>query len=204
MLEAYELLRQAGWVVRDGKMVHEETGEPFDIRLVAVSPALGGSFIPLTRLLERLGISSSIKSPEISNWLYRSRSGDFDAGSIAFLPDFTPTLLSSNSFSSAAASQDYSYNWSNLRDPAIDQLIANMYKARSWDEFVAACRALDRVLLWNFYWVPGSSKTLYSRVYWDKFGRPEHGRLIHAQVHVDLWWWDESKAARVAELAEQR
>jgi microcin C transport system substrate-binding protein len=196
-LEAARLLREAGWIIRDGRLVHEETGELFNIRFLAVSPALARAFRPLTRKLQRLGITSTVTAPEISNWLYRSRSGDFDAGAIAFQPDFTPTLLSSNTFSSAAADQAYSFNWSNLKDPAVDQLIGNMYKARTWEEFVAACRALDRVLLWNFYWLPGTSKTRHAMAYWDKFGQPEHDRLVHASYFVDLWWWDPEKAARV-------
>ncbi|MEZ5557679.1 MAG: extracellular solute-binding protein [Pseudomonadales bacterium] len=204
LIRAAELLRAAGWVVRDNRLVHERTGEGFNIRFVAVSPALAGSFIPYARKLERLGITSSIKSPEISNWLYRMRSGDFDAGAVAFLPDYTPTLLVSNSFSSAAADQPYSFNWSNLRDPAVDALIGHMYKAQTWDQFVAATRALDRVLLWNFYWVPAMSKTRYALAYWDKFGRPEHGPLIRETGFVDLWWWDEARAARVAAFARSK
>jgi microcin C transport system substrate-binding protein len=203
-IRAAQLLREAGWIIRDGRLVHQDTGEPFHLRFLAVSPALGKAFRPLTRKLQRLGISSTVKAPEISNWLYRMRAGDFDAGAIAFLPDYTPTLLSSNTFNSAGADQAYSYNWSNLRDPAIDALVTNMYKARSWDQFVAACRALDRVLLANFYWMPGSSKTRQALAYWDKFGQPEHGRLVHAQTYVDLWWIDEAKAARVADWMTER
>ncbi|MEQ8857873.1 MAG: extracellular solute-binding protein [Pseudomonadales bacterium] len=201
LLRSAELLREAGWQVRDGRLVHERTGEGFHIRFVAVSPALGAAFIPYTHKLERLGISSSIKAPEISNWLYRMRAGDFDAGAIAFLPDFTPTLLVSNSFSSAAADQPYSFNWSNLKDPAVDALIGHLYKARTWDAFVAAARALDRVLLWNFYWVPSSSKTRYALAYWDRFGQPGHGPLLRETGFVDLWWWDADRAARVARFA---
>ena len=58
LIRAAELLREAGWVVRDDELVHGETGEPFHIRFVAVSPALGRSFIPYTRNLKRLGITS--------------------------------------------------------------------------------------------------------------------------------------------------
>jgi len=204
LLRAAALLREAGWVVRDNRLVHERTGETFHIRFVAVSPALAGSFVPYAQKLQRLGFTTSIKSPEISNWLYRMRSGDFDAGAVAFLPDYTPTLLVSNSFSSAAADQAYSFNWSNLRDPAVDTLIGHMYKAKTWEQFVAATRALDRVLLWNFYWVPGMSKTRYALAYWDKFGRPEHGPLIRGTGFVDLWWWDEAKASRVAAFARSK
>ncbi len=204
VIKAAGLLRQAGWVIEDGVLVHEETGEPFELRFVAVSPALGRAFISYTKVLEKLGISSTIKSPEISNWQYRMRSGDFDAGAIQFLPDATPTLLISNTFSSAAAEQEYSFNWSNLKDPAVDVLIEHVYAAQHYDDFVAALRALDRVLLWNFYWLPSGSKTNFSMVHWDKFGRVDHGRVVWIESYVANWWWDEEKAARVAAFTETK
>ena len=196
LLEAAALLKEAGWVIENKQLVHGKTREPFHIRFVAVSPALGASFIPFSKLLEKLGITSSIKSPEISNWLYRMRSGDFDGGSIWFLPSNTPTLLIKNSFSSLEAGKDYGSNWSNLKDPAIDALIVAISNASSWPDYVAAVRAFDRVMLLNYYWQPMSSKTKHAIVYWDKFGIPEHGRLLRL-AHRDIWWLDEEKAARV-------
>ena len=200
LIAAQALLRQAGWVVRDNQLVHGETGEPFNIRFIAVSPALGGSFIPYTRNLERLGIRSSIKSPEISNWLYRSRSGDFDAGAHWFRPSYTPTLLIFQSFHSVMADQDYSLNWPNMRDPAVDHLIGAIAAAATYDDYAAAIRALDRVLLWNFYYVPGMTKTRIGAVFWDRFGRPElpQGKPLKREVFWDTWWYDEERAAKVA------
>lgn len=200
LLEAARLLKEAGWVMRDGQLVWPETGEPFHIRFVAVSPALGGSFIPFTRLLKRLGISSSIKAPEISNWLYRMESGDFDAGAVWFLPNYTPTLLIRNSFLSSEADKPYGSNWSNLQDPAIDALIQAIGEAHTWDDYVAAIRAFDRVMLHNYYWVPMMSKTRQALAWWDKYGIPEHGRLSRL-AFVDLWWWDQQKAARVSSFS---
>jgi microcin C transport system substrate-binding protein len=67
-------------------------------------------------------------------------------------------------------------------------------------------RAFDRVFLWNFYVVPGMSNPHYRRVYWDKFGQPEHPPLTRS-VALDTWWWDARKAARVerglAELEQE-
>ena len=205
LVRAAELLEEAGWVVRDHRLVHEDTGEPFHVRFIAVSPALGGSFIPYTRNLERLGITSSIKSPEISNWLYRSRSGDFDAGANWFRPSYTPTLLVFQSFHSMMADQDYSLNWPNMRDPAVDHLITAMATAKTYDDYTAAIRALDRVLLWNFYYIPGMTKTRIGAVFWDRFGRPElpGGKPLKREVFWDTWWYDEERARRVAEYRGQ-
>ena len=198
LIRAAELLREAGWVIRDNRLVHGETGEPFHIRFVAVSPALGRSFIAYTRNLERLGITSSIKSPEISNWLYRQRSGDYDGGAHWFRPSYTPTLLIFQSFHSVMADQDYSLNWPNMRDPAVDHLIEQLTAATTYDDYLAAIRALDRVLLWNFYYVPGMTKTRIGAVFWDRFGRPELGGPLKREVFWDTWWYDDERAAKVA------
>ena len=203
LIRAAELLKEAGWVVRDDLLVHGETGEPFHIRFVAVSPALGGSFIPYTRNLRRLGITSSIKSPEISNWLYRHRSGDFDGGALWFRPSYTPTLLIFQSFHSLMADQDYSQNWANMRNPAVDHLIAAMASATSYEDYTTAIRALDRVLLWNFYYVPGMTKTRIGAVFWDRFGRPELDGPLKREVFWDTWWYDEERAANVARYRGQ-
>jgi len=197
LLRSDQLLRAAGWVVKDGKRVHNVTGEAFNLSLVAISPALGRAWIPTTQKLKRLGISSSIKAPELSNWLYRHQSGDFDGGSITFLPDNIPTGLAENSFLSNLADQPYSYNWINMKDPAVDALINHMKKAESYDDYVAAARALDRVMLWNYYQIPSSSKARYNIVHWDKYGVPEHGKLLRETEYQDIWWWDEEKAANV-------
>ncbi len=196
LLEARRLFMEAGWEIRDGKMTHTETGEHFHIRFVAVSPALAATFIPISRLLERLGITSSIKAPEISNWLYRMRSGDFDAGAIAWSPTYTPSLAIKNAFLSTEADKDYSSNWSNLQDPAIDALIAAILNAPTWDEYVAAIRAFDRVMLHNYYWISMMSKTRHAIAYWDRFGRPENLRLSRL-AHTDLWWFDADKDREV-------
>ena len=60
----------------------------------------------------------------------------------------------------------------------MDALIDAISGAGSWDDYVAAIRALDRVMLHNYYLIPMSSKTRYALAYWDQFGRPEHDRLV--------------------------
>ena len=199
LLRAAELFREAGWVVEDKRLVHERTGEPFFIRFLAFSPALARTLIPYTHVLRRLGIESSVKSPELSNWLYRMRSGDFDAGVNWFRPDNTPTLMVTNTFSSAAADQDLSANWGNIRNPAIDRLIEAMQSAATYPDYVAAARAVDRVLLWNFYYIPGMTKVKQGVAYWDRYGQPPPTPLDR-DAFIDSWWWDPVKARAVAEF----
>ena len=197
VLRAAELLAEAGWVIEDGVLVHHETKAPFETRFLAVSAALARALVPYTKRMQRLGIKTSIKAPEISNWQYRMRSGDFDVGSIWFLPEIPPNDLVRRQFHSLGADMDYSYNWANMRDPAVDRLIEAIDASTTWEEFVAACRALDRVLWWNFYFVPSSSKTEHSLVYWDKFGFPKDQPPLGRHPMLPTWWYDADKAAKV-------
>jgi microcin C transport system substrate-binding protein len=197
VLRALELFREAGWVIRDRKLVHAESGERFTIRLLSVSPALAISFMPYIQVLKKVGIEATVSSPEISSWLHRSRSGDFDGGALWFLPDNTPALLVSSTFSSRTVGDPYSPNWAGIENPAVDKLIDDMEQAQTWEDFVAALRALDRVLMWNFYYAPTMSRTRQAMVHWNRFGRPEHGRLVRSAA-ADTWWWDADKARVVA------
>jgi microcin C transport system substrate-binding protein len=124
------------------------------------------------------------------------RSGDFDGGAIWFLPSNTPTVLLQNNFSSAAAEQAYSYNWPHMKDPAVDRLIDAVSTAGNEADFLAAIHALDRVLLWNFYFMPGTSRSSYGVVWWDKFGYKKTEPRLRLGYR-DTWWWDEAKAAKV-------
>ncbi len=196
LVRAVELFREAGYEIIDNVMTQVETGEPFEIRLVAVSAALGNSWIDYKQVLKKIGIQATLIAPEVSNWLYRMRSGDFDGGAIWFLPDNTPASLMIRQFSSAAAEQAYSYNWQHMKDPAVDAALAALARARTTEEFLAATRVFDRIMLWNFYFIPGTSKTNHGIVWWDKYSYQTDEPLVRL-AYRDTWWWDAEKAARV-------
>ena len=198
---ALELFAEAGWVVRDGKLVHFETGERFRIDFVFVAATLLRAMMPYIDVLNRIGIETTARSPENSHWLYRMRTGTFDGGAYLYIPNNTPGLDLRNRFGSAAAGQEYTQNWARIRDPALDHLIERAIGARSSRELYAATRAIDRVLLWNFYFIPGMAQPGYRLVHWDKFGEvpwSETGPLSRVPA-IDAWWWDEAKARRVEE-----
>ncbi len=89
----------------------------------------------------------------------------------------------------------------------MDGMIEQVLAARSQRDFYAATRALDRILLWNFYYIPGMAQPGFRLVYWDKFGQPSRAHLQRA-AWLDTWWWDDEKAQRVrqgmAELTGSR
>ncbi len=196
---ALQLFREAGWVLRDGKLVHHETGERFRIDFVFVSAMLLRAEMPYIERLNRIGIETTTRSPEISHWQHRMRTGSFDGGAYLYIPDNTPGLALRNRFGSAAADQAYSQNWARIRDPVLDFLIDKAIAAHTAKELYAATRAIDRVLLWKFYFIPGMAQPGYRLVHWDKFGEVKDAGPLSRVPAIDAWWWDEDKANRVAE-----
>ncbi|MBD3648406.1 MAG: ABC transporter substrate-binding protein, partial [Pseudomonadales bacterium] len=192
-----ELFAEAGWQVRDGVLTNVETGEPFTVDFVFVSPYALRQEGPLIANMNLVGIETTARAPEISNWLYRMREGKFDGGVYAFIPSYTPGLMLRNRLSSASAESPAGQNWGNIRDPAVDAMIEHILAARTPEDFYAATRALDRILLWNFYYIPGLGVPGYRLVHWDRFGIPENRPPLQDPVWYDTWWYDEEKANRV-------
>lgn len=194
--EALALFADAGWHYKDGRLLSEGSGEQFTIEFVVPSTALVRAVLPYIDVLEDVGIDASARSLEPSNWLYRMQNRTFSAGMRVIAPSNLPGLQLKNLFGSESADQPFGLNWGGVKDPVVDDLIDRIVAAEHVGSFLAATRALDRVLLWQFYIVPRSSPPGYRLVYWDRFGIPEHDVLQHP-VHYDVWWFDADKDAHL-------
>lgn len=193
---ALSLFSEAGWVLRDGRLVDARTGEGFRIEFVVPSQALVRDLLPYIDALEGVGIEASARLVEVSNWYYRLRTRQFDASMIPIRPDNIPGIGLRNYFGSASADMDFSRNYASVKDPAVDYLIDRVIEADTNDEFLAATRAVDRVLLWGFHYVPAMGQPGYRLVWWDRFGVPDHEPLQRF-VYYDAWWFDPERSARV-------
>ena len=127
------------------------------------------------------------------------RNGKFDASQMGFTASNVPGIMLRNRLSTSAADSDGGQNWGNIRNPAVDAMIEHVMAARDIDDFYSATRALDRILLWSHYYVPGLGAPGYRLVYWDRFGQPKNPPRLLRPAWLDTWWWDEAKARRVAE-----
>ncbi len=198
---AIELFREAGWEVQDGVMRNVETGAPLSLDFIGVSYYSTRQSISLHENLSRVGIETTSRHPEVSRWLYRSRQGKFDGNTVRLVPSVTPGLQLRNWLGSQAAGKDYGQNWMRLRSPVVDSLIESVITAKTSEDMYAATRALDRVIMWNFYFIPLGTTPGYRLVYWDKFGEIKNEELSRVPF-VDAWWFDEEKARKVEEGLE--
>jgi microcin C transport system substrate-binding protein len=127
----------------------------------------------------------------------RLRQWDYDIIVASWGQSLSPGNEQRSYWSSAAADQAGSRNYVGIKNPAIDKLIERVIFTKDRDDLVAATKALDRVLLWNFYVVPQWTYGKQRSARWDRFGRPETMPKYGAAGFPTIWWFDPDKAAKV-------
>ncbi len=196
LAHAFRLLHEAGWVVRDMRLVNEATGQPLSFEILITSTGFERIMLPFVRNLKRLGIDGRIRLVDESQYINRLRSFDFDMAMMVWGQSESPGNEQRDFWSSAAAEQEGSRNYAGIRDPVIDALIELLITAPDREGLVARSRALDRVLTWSFYVIPAWYSNQDRVLYWDKYDypavSPDRGVL------VGTWWYDEEKARRLA------
>ena len=193
---AMKLLMEAGWKLgRDG-ILRNAKGEPFEVEFLLVSPAFERIVLPYIRNLKRIGIRATVRTVDSAQYERRVKSFDFDIIVGGWGQSLSPGNEQRNYWGSAAADRPGSRNLAGIKDPAVDWLIEQIIFAKSRKDLVAATRALDRVLLWNFYVLPTWHITYERTARWNRFGKP--AKIPDYSVGFpDIWWWDEEKAARI-------
>lgn len=199
LLKAAGLLREAGYQISDGVLVHGETGRPFTIEFITNTTALERTLQPYVINLKRLGIDATIRLLEASQYIHRVGKFDFEATIRSWAQTPIPGAELRNYWGSSAADSDYSRNDVGIKDPVVDELIEKILAAGTYEELVTYARVLDRVLLWNFYALPGFYAPGYRYGYWDKYERPAV-QATYRTGFFDTWWYNTDKAQVVNEF----
>ncbi|WP_416208122.1 extracellular solute-binding protein [Chelativorans sp. M5D2P16] len=201
--EAVSLFREAGWVIRDGRMVNEETGEQFRIGFLGrteTDEIITSGYISNLR---RIGIDASLRIIDTSQYINRVNSFDFEAITNSFLQSLSPGNEQREFWGSQAADIPGSRNLAGIQDPVVDALVEKVVYAEDREDLVAATRALDRLLLWRYYMVPQYHRPVLWVAYWNKFGVPEE-QPEAAGVDIESWWTDPERAAALRQKYRDR
>ena len=188
--EATKLLQEAGWRLRDGKL-ESSNGEPFEFEILLVSPAFERIVLPFIDNLEKLGINASLRTIDSSQYQKRIESFDFDMVVFTFSQSLSPGNEQRNFWSSGAADTNGSRNIIGIKNNVIDLLIENLINAKDREDLITISRALDRVLLWNYYVIPQWHISAYRVLYWDMFDQPKQKPKY--SLGFDTWWVNQNK-----------
>jgi microcin C transport system substrate-binding protein len=194
--DGVRLLREAGYEVRNRKLVNTTSGEPLAVEFLLSSPDSVRFVEPYKPGLERLGITVSMRVVDDAQYENRLRQWDYDIITASWGQSLSPGNEQLGYWGSQAADRPGSRNLAGIKNPAVDKLIQRVIFAKDRAELVAATKALDRVLLWNFYVVPQWTYGKVRSARWDRYSRPDPLPKYGASAFPTVWWWDAAKAAK--------
>lgn len=189
--EAVRLFGEAGYEIRDGRMVNVETGEHFEFEIILNGPTIERVALPFAENLKRIGVNVTVRTIEPSQYINRLRSREFDMVYAGWGQSLSPGNEQWEYWGSRSADRDGSQNFGGISDAGIDALIQEVVFADDRETLIAATHALDRTLLAHDYVIPSYTSRTARIAYWDKFGRPEE--LPEYSIGFPEIWW--AKAA---------
>jgi peptide/nickel transport system substrate-binding protein len=183
---AFRLLAEAGFVQEGGRLVHKVTRNPLAFEMMAGTRAEERLMQAFAAPLERLGIAVSIRQVDSAQRWARMKTFDFDMVQWTWHASLSPGNEQMNRWSVASATTELSLNYAGVKDPGVDALIEAILAAHDRPQFVAAVRALDRLLLSGSYVVPlYHAKSLWV-ARWKELARPDV--LPLSGFALDTWW----------------
>ncbi|WP_035480740.1 extracellular solute-binding protein [Aliagarivorans marinus] len=185
MRQALALLKEAGWSLQQGKLV-DDKGEQFKIEFLLFQKNFERIVLPYTRNLQRIGIASEVRLVDVSQYINRVQSFDFDMMVASFPQSSSPGNEQREFWGSKAADQVGSRNVIGIKSEVIDSLVETLIHAPDRQALIDASRALDRVLLWSYYVVPQWHLSAWRVAHWNKLQRPE--RNPQYDIGLDSWW----------------
>ncbi len=191
MKKALALLEQAGWRVKERKLVNQD-GQAFAFEILLDEAAFERVALPYVQWLARIGITATVRTVDPAQYQQLLNTFSFDMTVAVFPESDYPGNEQVGYWTSGAAKQEGSDNLMGVADPVVDALVQNVVTAPDYDHLVPAVHALDRVLLWNWYMVPHWYLQSVRVAYWRRFGRPE--AEVRSGLAFDTWWIDQKLA----------
>ena len=142
---ARALLRDAGWAVRDGRLVEASTGAAMEFEMLLVNPDFERVVLPFGKNLERLGVRMTVRTVDPAQYTRRVSDFDFDMVVGSFGITLSPGNEQRDFWGSAAADLPGSRNLAGARDPVVDELVELVISAPGRKALIDRSRALDRV-----------------------------------------------------------
>jgi microcin C transport system substrate-binding protein len=193
---ALDLLRQAGWTVRERRLVNAR-GERFEFEILLNTPTFERVALPYVQWLQRLGVEARVRTVDPAQYQVRIDAFDFDMTVDSMGQSLSPGNEQRDYWTCAKARENGSQNVAGICDPAIDGLVELVINAPDRESLVARTRALDRVLLAHAFVIPQWHGRVFRIAWWDKFGRPP--RNPRFGLGLEGWWVDPRREAALAE-----
>lgn len=185
---AMQLLKAAGYEIRDGKMVNADNGRPLSFEVLLHQKNFERIVLPLKNNLERLGIDVSVRLVDTNQYIQRVRQFDYDVITQVLPQSDSPGNEQREYWHSSNVDVHGSRNYMGVSDPVVDELVDMVIQAPDREELVYRVRALDRVLLHGHYVIPQWYLPRDRIAYWGYLERPE--TTPKNGIDIDNWWFN--------------
>jgi peptide/nickel transport system substrate-binding protein len=189
---AFALFKEAGYGLKGTQLTHLASGRPFGFEILTSTREQERLALAFARNLKRAGIAAQVRNVDGTQFEHRLLTYDFDMIEYHWEQSLSPGNEQLFYWSSAAAAEDGSRNYMGIRSKAVDAMIAALLAATTRDDFVAAIRALDRVLLSGFYVVPLYHLPVQWLARWTRIKYPERTSLFG--YLPETWWHEDVKS----------
>lgn len=189
--ESFQLLKDAGWEFNGTHLVNKNDGKKFTLELLIDSPSFQRVLLPYVKNLKKVGIDARIRIVDSAQLKVRLDEFDFDMVVYVLPQTATPGQEQRLYFHSSQANVKGSRNLAGIQNPVVDAMLDQLIQATSEHELIAASRALDRVLLWNYYTVPQWYLDHHRIAYRNRFGQPQSPARL--SLAFQTWWIQEKQ-----------
>ncbi|MCD8570694.1 MAG: extracellular solute-binding protein [Alphaproteobacteria bacterium] len=187
--KASDLLKEAGWDVKDG--VRQKDGKPLTFEILLSAPEDEKLALHFIRSLERLGIKARPRVLDAANYRGRLNEYDFDMTLYYWLSSLSPGTEQVLYWGCQAAKEPARWNFAGICNPAVDAIAAAIPEAKTREGLVAHVHALDRILTHGQYMIPlyykGTDNVAFKKDIKHPVETPLYGMVIET-------WWKEQGA----------
>jgi peptide/nickel transport system substrate-binding protein len=184
--DALAVLKEAGYELRGDALVETATNKPLTFEIMVTTKEDERLALAYQRTLDRIGIKISIRSVDSAQYQQRRTTFDFDVIRNTWPVSLSPGNEQNFRWSQRAADTDGSFNFPGAKEPAIDAMIQALLEASTREDFVAAIRALDRVLISGYYAVPLFYLPEQWLAHWRSVERPQTTPVTG--YNLPTWW----------------
>ncbi len=182
---AVALLGEAGWKIGDAGLVNA-AGEPFSFTISIQTKDQEKIALHYQRILQQIGIKAEVRIVDSAQFTSLRRTYNFDMIPVTWFNSLSPGNEQDDYFGSSGKTTESTRNLPGIADSAVDSAIKAMLTAKTREEFVAAVRAEDRLLVSGFYIIPFYDAGGQWVARWNSIGRPEKQPLPGFEA-TTLW-----------------
>lgn len=192
---ATRLLEEAGWTIGADGLLRDATGAEFAFEILLQNGQ--DEMISVANIymeaLKRLGMQVRLTSVDSAQYVERTNAYDFDMTHYVRSLSLSPGTEQKLYWSARAAAEPGTRNWMGMQVPAADAMIDAILTATTREDFLAATRALDRVLTAGRYvipiWYNDTARIAHRRELRFPDRLPIYGDWLGFQP--DVWWYQE-------------